>query len=142
MKIYKGIRRPDGAKVFVGDRELNPRNDLRNHSPDGFEWGYGGSGPSQLALALLAHHLSDDQAAFKLYQDFKWMCIASLPKAGWVLTSEDLDRAIAEILASGNAQTESPPHDSNTAGSQAGVAVSPANPNANVKQVFPKGRWT
>jgi len=28
-----------------------PRSDLRNHSPNGFEWGYSGSGPAQLALA-------------------------------------------------------------------------------------------
>ena len=26
-------------------------NDLRNHSPGGFSWGYAGSGPSQLASA-------------------------------------------------------------------------------------------
>ena len=32
---------------------LDPRYDLRNHSPTGFAWGYGGSGPSQLALAIL-----------------------------------------------------------------------------------------
>ena len=26
---------------------------VRKHSPDGFEWGYSGSGPAQLALAIL-----------------------------------------------------------------------------------------
>ena len=29
-----------------------------NHSPTGFSWGYGGSGPSQLALAILLLFLS------------------------------------------------------------------------------------
>lgn len=35
---------------------LNPRNDLLNHSPDGFNWGYMGSGPSQLAFAILLEY--------------------------------------------------------------------------------------
>lgn len=33
--------------------DAKPSLKVRNHSPDGFEWGYRGSGPSQLALALL-----------------------------------------------------------------------------------------
>ena len=41
--------------VTVDERPLNPEpsQELWNHSPDGFNWGYGGSGPAQLALALL-----------------------------------------------------------------------------------------
>ena len=58
-RTYIGIRAngPGSARVFVerGD-ELDPRFDLRNHSPDGFEWGYYGSGPAQLALALLCDY--------------------------------------------------------------------------------------
>ena len=38
---------------------LDSRLDMRNHSPTGFEWGYGGSGPAQLALALAASRLPD-----------------------------------------------------------------------------------
>lgn len=45
--------------IVVDGREgrLNPRYDLANHSPDGFAWGYPGSGPAQLALAILANHM-------------------------------------------------------------------------------------
>ena len=32
---------------------LDPHTDLVNHSPDGFEWGYTGSGPTQLAFAIM-----------------------------------------------------------------------------------------
>lgn len=51
-----------GSTVVVVDdngneRDLPPRLDLFNHSPSGFSWGYSGSGPAQLALAILAHHL-------------------------------------------------------------------------------------
>jgi len=41
-------------------RPLEWRLDLRNHSPTGLEWGYGGSGPAQPALALAADVLRDD----------------------------------------------------------------------------------
>jgi Family of unknown function (DUF6166) len=32
---------------------LDPRCDLRNNASTGFVWGYNGSGPAQLALAIL-----------------------------------------------------------------------------------------
>ncbi len=47
------------------------RLDLANKSPTGFEWGYGGSGPSQLALALCADALDDEIAVLTIYQNFK-----------------------------------------------------------------------
>ena len=63
------------AQVFVDDgsavHALKPRFDLWNHSPDGFNWGYGGSGPAQLALAILADCLGDDADAVRLHQVFK-----------------------------------------------------------------------
>src|SRR5579859_5749217 len=40
-------------------RLLNPRNDLMNHSPNGLSWGYLGSGPAQLALAMLMEVFGD-----------------------------------------------------------------------------------
>lgn len=64
---------------------LNARQDLRRHSPDGFNWGYGGSGPAQLAIAMLCDWTEDADVAFALYQRFKWEIIALLPKSGWVL---------------------------------------------------------
>ena len=49
-------------------RELQLQLEIRNHSPTGFEWG-DGSGPAQLALALLVDALSGDHAAEAHYQD-------------------------------------------------------------------------
>lgn len=51
---------------------------FRNHSPDGFSWGYLGSGCSQLSLALLLE-ATDAKTALKLYQDLKFDLIARLP---------------------------------------------------------------
>jgi Family of unknown function (DUF6166) len=96
MKRYAGTRSGSAVDVTVDGRPLNPRFDLWNHSPSGFEWGYGGSGPAQLALALLADCLGDD-AALQVYQHYKRTVIASLPYRGWVLTSKEI-RAAVEAL--------------------------------------------
>lgn len=51
-----------------------------NHSPDGFNHGYGGSGPAQLALAICLELLDNDiPAALSAYQRFKWDVVAGLP---------------------------------------------------------------
>jgi hypothetical protein len=101
-KVYAGRRGPQGCVVWVidgnGERKpLNPRRAFRNHSPTGFEWGYGGSGPAQLALAILAEHLGDDHAALNLYQAFKWACIAQIRGSNWSLSSEDIDNCLARL---------------------------------------------
>jgi hypothetical protein len=97
MKAYEGRREGHAVIVTVNDRLLKPRLDLWNHSPTGFEWGYGGSGPAQLALALLADHLGDDAEAVALHQSFKFAVVVKLPKRGWTLTSREIDEAIQRI---------------------------------------------
>jgi hypothetical protein len=103
-RTYIGLRDPDGtAHVAVEDRR-GRRRPLRHaavHSPTGFEWGYGGSGPADLALALLLDALGeasrlprscfgphsqaiadivDRTRAWRLHQAFKWRVIARLPR--------------------------------------------------------------
>jgi hypothetical protein len=70
-----------------------------NHSPTGFCWGYNGSGPAQLALAILLDHLNGDRAyALSIYQDFKDKVIARLPiDEDFVLTDQQVESAITEI---------------------------------------------
>ena len=71
---------------------------LYRHSPDGFEWGYAGSGPAQLALAILADYLSHRDIlptlALQWYQEFKRLFIATAPHEGAVITSDQLDNFI------------------------------------------------
>ena len=98
MKQYEGKRSYGQCFVTVNGRALDSRLDLCFHSPDGFEWGYCGSGPAQLALAILADHLADDRQALDMYQRFKWAVITELPRRrSWTLTSQDIDRAIEAI---------------------------------------------
>lgn len=62
---------------------------LTYHSPDGFEWGYGGSGPADLALNCLARFIPT-QDAWNLHQEFKWKFIATLPEEGGVIKSKEV----------------------------------------------------
>jgi uncharacterized protein (DUF2249 family) len=101
-KIYRGWRLADGAHVaVVADGELRPlrlRLDLANHSPTGFEWGYAGSGPAQLALALLADATRRDPTAMALHQSFKFKFITPLSRdAPWKMTDDDVIRHAAVI---------------------------------------------
>lgn len=98
---YRGLRTPKG-ETFVwredanGKIELPFRLDLSNHSPSGLNWGYGGSGPAQLALALLADFFGDTQAgqsmALALYQSFKRApgSVCGRNKDRWEITGEEL----------------------------------------------------
>ncbi|MHB8524355.1 MAG: DUF6166 domain-containing protein [Limisphaerales bacterium] len=99
MKTYHGSRTADGtSEVWVSDGAkkypLPLRLDLRNHSPTGFAWGYGGAGPVQLALALMADACGDE-AAQGNYQDYKWAIIAGLP-ASWTLTEAAIRRFVEQ----------------------------------------------
>lgn len=65
-------------EVRVNGKRLDPRPSQRlmNHSPDGFNWGYGGSGPAQLALAILLAAGLTSRKALTHYQRFKWEVVA------------------------------------------------------------------
>ena len=59
-----------------------------NHSPDGFAWGYSGSGPAQVSFAIL-HDFYGKEMAFKYYQFFKDMVIAKI-KGDYDLEDEEI----------------------------------------------------
>src|SRR5262249_741796 len=104
-KVYSGARGSDANTGIVHPfgspssrpRALRLRLDLVNHSPTGFEWGYGGSGPAQLALAILADHLGDDERAVRLHQGFKWAVIAKLDRDEWLLSTADVDSWLVRV---------------------------------------------
>lgn len=106
-KTYSGIRGPHRCYVVVTEdgrrtQNLNPRLDLCRHSPTGFEWGYCGSGPAQLALALLADFFGGyagdgEKLALDLHQDFQSCVIARLPHSRWTLSDVEIDAAVNAI---------------------------------------------
>ena len=97
MKHFEGHREGHAVIVTVDGRRLNPRLDLWNHSPKGFEWGYGGSGPAQLALAILADHCGDDTAAFDFHHRFKWAVVMKFTHRSWTLTSQEIDQVLQTL---------------------------------------------
>lgn len=72
-------------RVLRDNQELDPDPSLalRDHSPDGFNWGGTGSGCAQLALALLldcvGKNLTGIYLALELYTYFKEEVVANLP---------------------------------------------------------------
>ena len=59
-RVIRAERDRNGARVHVDNELLAPDSELwhmslclRDHAPTGPEWGYHGSGPSQLAIAIL-----------------------------------------------------------------------------------------
>ena len=103
MRQYRGAATELGGEVTAedgaGSRPLDPRYDLRNHSPTGFAWGYGGSGPAQLALALCADALGDDGRAEGVYQEVKFRLVAGLPAGGWALSEREVLDTIRAVEA-------------------------------------------
>lgn len=99
--IYQGFRFVGGPFVTADDHELPLRLDLFAHSPDGFEWGYGGSGPAQLALAILADHFGPDfeGTAVRLHQAFKGKVIARLDRTrDFRLTRVEVEAGVRAVV--------------------------------------------
>lgn len=84
-------------EITINGKILLPSvsQEIVNHSPDGFNWSYGGSGPAQLALAILLE-FTDKKTACNLYQDFKWGIIAMLPAADFELPIEIVKQWISD----------------------------------------------
>lgn len=102
--IYVGYRQRGQAIVEKrpGQERLTPERslELENHSPSGFEWGYGGSGPAQLALALLLDYTGKEAFALDHYQEFKTEVVSQLDCTGsdeyWRLTASEIDAVTHE----------------------------------------------
>jgi hypothetical protein len=76
-ELLPGIYRDDNLLGIIGNEEGEPVRVVKvngkvldlerslkvaDHSPDGFSWGYWGSGPAQAAFAILQHVFGDDFA--------------------------------------------------------------------------------
>lgn len=108
-KTYTGRRLPDGTTSVVVAEHLEhgtrgyslPHHP--KHSPDGFNWGYGGSGPSELARCILIDHcgLREEAAVVhpdwntlaeveSSYQEFKAEMIVPMEGDTWEITTEEI----------------------------------------------------
>ena len=112
MKIYMGIKKGPGPQDVVvfytdGSHQTRPLRHIMRHSPDGFQWGYGGSGPADLALSILCdciigavpalfdNSTLNPKLAEKYYQLFKRKFIEPADRQLYIKES-DLMRWISE----------------------------------------------
>ena len=97
MAIYRGYRYQESGNLVVtkDGKPLSPKpsQKLFNHSPNGFQWGYGGSGPAQLALALLLDVTDDPELSVRLHQNFKRALVAGWGDQ-WEINTEEIQNWI------------------------------------------------
>ncbi len=102
---YLGLHRGDNSCEVVAidsyDRPSRPlplRRDLIDYSSE-FSWGYAPDGGAwQLALAILADHLGQaDAAAVRLHREFERRVVGELTGRIWSLTNEDIQAWLATV---------------------------------------------
>lgn len=74
---------------------MHGRHPSQMHSPDGFEWGYGGSGPSELARCILWDHLGTEPHP-ACYQDFKAAFLANAAYQGFTVVDSQISSWLVE----------------------------------------------
>lgn len=104
---YIGHRSATGCSVvalhsgpkpgMTHEEPLDPRLDLISKSPTGLDWGYSGSGPAQLALAILAHCVGD-QLALKHFQAFKLRYVSRFEHDHWTMTADEVRSAVQLLM--------------------------------------------
>ncbi len=110
-KVYIGQRPADDeigdCRIWVERRgKAYALKHVMVHSPAGFEWSYGGSGPADTALSILADYFGElpkvaqgrngESRAYALHQEFKWKFIASAPHAGFCIGAGDIAAWLSE----------------------------------------------
>lgn len=79
--------------------DVHPLRHIVRHSPTGMNWGYGGSGPADLALSIMADVFEGRvELADVFYQQFKWDFVAGWGEV-WTITTEEIDHWLREKIA-------------------------------------------
>jgi Family of unknown function (DUF6166) len=98
--VYRGHR--DGQGIALIEVIEDPNDGIGQpivhhvrHSPTGFEWGYGGSGPADTARCILIDYLGHDVAPI-VYQRFKALVVQDL-EATWELSAQRINDALEAI---------------------------------------------
>ena len=96
MATYRGDRTLDGLEVRADDELLDTRSGSKAFSENGFEWGYEGDEPRQLAFAILSHFFDDDEQASKHADAFMRGVVANFNNE-WEMTADDISVALKNL---------------------------------------------
>ena len=98
-KKYLIERNQTTAEVTVivreDGKEDKPLRHYERHSPTGFNYGYGGSGPAELARCILIDWFGNMEEGELLYQDFKGWFIAPAKNNLFHITDEMIEDWLA-----------------------------------------------
>jgi len=94
-----------GCRVYAETDEgagrrvrLRHRTGPRSHSPTGFEWGYGGSGPAELARAIVKDACGIDEPIPSIYQKVKWKYITPIVGDTFTLDADEVRAFVAREM--------------------------------------------
>jgi len=108
VEKYGIVLQRDGGRVSTNVPHL-----VTHHSPDGYEWGYGGSGPADLALNICELVLTRRghtgpridcydgdcfELAFALHQKCKWAFVSPARREGDTLSWNALCSWVEEAI--------------------------------------------
>lgn len=95
MSVYRVLAPGTGSGTVTDGETIRPLVHHSHHSPDGWAWGYAGSGPAQLALDILWDHLGHRPEP-EVYQSFKERFIAPADgDAAFEVTGAEIDLWLA-----------------------------------------------
>lgn len=107
MKTYivqRSTQHGVSASILPASGAIYPLPHLMRHSPDGFEYGYGGSGPSDLARSIVGDLLGEKDPKPALYRPVMIEIISQLHGSGPFFIHED---SIREAMAHGSHSLQS-----------------------------------
>src|ERR1700733_11413828 len=96
MKIYQGKRTFDGLVVTVDGQPLGEHYEVKGFTRFGFERTYEGDSPQQLALAILADYLGENERAVRLCDPLMKQGVANLDN-DWRLPGAEVDAAVRSL---------------------------------------------
>lgn len=99
MNAYVGERTIDGLVVMLNGKPLPSYLDLAKYSAGGFEWGYEGNEPLQLAFAIVYSRLGNVVEARTLAKPMMKMIVANLENE-WEIPVDLIDDIIADLKTS------------------------------------------
>ena len=105
MKIFKGKKTPDGCIVELDNEgyttQLSLEKSLQvvDHSPDGYQCGYSGSGTAQLAAAILNEVTDDPELTRTYYQLFKFDHVAKWEGLTFEISEDEVLTWLRAILS-------------------------------------------
>ncbi len=88
-RVYQGVRK-DGRTIVTVEKDgaISILSHVK-HRADDFEWGFQGSGPSNLARSILTDSVGPELAS-RHYQEFEFDIIAGFHKDEWSLSKRQI----------------------------------------------------